>query len=119
MTRKSKKAAAMWTESLDREAVHEALEEACVDAYGQDEEHSGLLAVIQVELEFPFNALVIGETVQVVGMDYPEDDSLGLDLVIERNGKRYPIDARSVDLVPPFPDGHLYLAAYLAWKRNQ
>jgi hypothetical protein len=42
----------------------------------------------------------------------------GLDLVVERNGQRHRIEARSVNLLPPFPDGHLYLAAYLDWRRR-
>jgi hypothetical protein len=34
-----------------------------------------------------------------------------------RNGQRHRIEARSVDLLEALPDGHLYLAAYLMWKR--
>jgi hypothetical protein len=60
---------------------------------------------------------VVGETVTVVDMEWPENDEFGLDLVIERNGQRHRIEARSVNLLPPFPDGLLYLAAYLDWRR--
>jgi hypothetical protein len=51
-------------------------------------------------------------------IEWPEDDEFGLDLVCERAGKRHRVEARSVELIPPLPDGHLYLAAYLAWKRT-
>ncbi len=54
----------------------------------------------------------------MVDVESPENDSLGLDLVCEYKGQRHRIDARSVDLLPPLPDGHLYLAACLTWKRG-
>jgi hypothetical protein len=106
-----------WHEELDAQRVGQALEEATVDCHDQHEQHSGLLTVIQDELAFPFPAVVLGERVSVVGMEWPEADEFGLDLVCERNGKQHRVEARSVDLVKPFPDGHLFFAAYLAWKR--
>jgi len=118
MTRKQKSGNGKWTDRLDPKAVRVALEEATVDAYDQDERHSGLLTMIQEQVEFPFRARVLGEEVDVVDMEWPEDDPFGLDLVCEHAGKRYRIEARSVDLVPPLPDGHLYIAAYLAWKQT-
>jgi hypothetical protein len=50
-------------------------------------------------------------------MEWPENDEFGLDLVCERNGVKHRIEARSVELLEPLPKGHLFLAAYLAWKR--
>jgi hypothetical protein len=119
MPRKSKSAPRKWTDKLDEAEVNEAMDEACVDAYGEDEQHSGLLTMIEDEVEFPFPAMVLGEEVEVVDIEWPQDDPFGLDLVCQRGGKRYPIEARSVELLAPFPEGHLYLAAYLAWKRNR
>ena len=106
----------LWTDGLDKADVEQALEDATVDAYGDEEQHTGLLTAIQDELEFPFQVQVLGETVTVVDMEWPENDEFGLDLVVERNGQRHRIEARSVNLLPPFPKGHLYLAAYLDWK---
>jgi hypothetical protein len=105
-----------WTDGLDKADVEQALEDATVDAYGDDEQHTGVLTAIQDELEFPFQVQVLGETVTVVDMEWPENDEYGLDLVVERNGHRHRVEARSADLLPPFPKGHLYLAAYLDWK---
>ena len=68
-------------------------------------------------LNFPFSAKVLGDVVTVVAIELPEDSEFGLDLVIERNGEQHRIDARSVELIKPFPDGHLTLAAYLQWRR--
>lgn len=96
--------------------MREALEEATVDAYGDDEQHTGLLTMIQDQVEFPFRGVVLGEEVDVVDMEWPDDDPFGLDLVCERGGKRYRIEARSVELIEPLPEGYLYIAAYLGWK---
>jgi len=106
-----------WTQELDAEAVEAAREEATVDAYGEDEQHSGLLTAIGDELQFPFSAQVLGATVTIVDMEWPKNDGFGLDLIVERNGERHRIAARSVELLKPLPAGHLFLAAYQAWKR--
>jgi hypothetical protein len=97
--------------------VQEALEDATVDAHDEYEQHSGLLTMVEQEVAFPFRAQVLGEEVDIVEMEWPEDDEFGLDLVCERGGKQDRIEARNVELIPPLPAGHLYLAAYLAWKR--
>lgn len=118
MPSREKSASRKWTDQLDQKEVQEALEEATVDAYDPDEQHTGLLTMIQDQVDFPFRAAVLGEEVDVVDMDWPEDDPFGLDLVCERGGKQYRIEARCVELIEPLPDGHLYIAAYLDWKRR-
>ncbi len=114
---KSKSGSGKWTDGLDPKKVDEALEDATADAHDEDERHAGLLDAVQDEVVFPFRARVLGEEVDVVDMAWPEGDEFGLDLVSERGGKRHRIEARSVELIPSLPDGHLYLAAYLEWKR--
>ncbi len=105
-----------WTRALDDADVSAALEDATVDAYGESEEHSGLLTLIEDELQFPFRARILGEEVSIVGMEWPDDDSFGLNLICETGRKKYLVEARSFKLIAPFPKGHLYLAAYLEWK---
>ena len=106
-----------WIDGLDPEAIDEARENACVDAYDEYEQYVGFITAMEEELSFPFSAKVLGDVVTVVAMEWPENSEFGLDLVIDRNGDKHPIDARSVELVKPFPDGHLTLAAYLQWRR--
>ena len=117
MPAKSRTRSKRWWEKLDEQAVRDALEDATVDAHDEDEQHSGLLTLIQEELQFPFCAKVLGDDVEIVDMEWPEDDEYGLDLVCDRNGQRHRVEARSVDLPKTPPEGHLYLAAYLMWKR--
>jgi len=89
-----------------------------VDAYGEHEQYTALLTVIEDELAFPFKARVLGEEVAVVGMAWPDDDAFGLDLICEHNGKEHAIDARSVEPLKPWPKSLACLAAYLAWKKH-
>ena len=106
-----------WIDALDPDAIEEARENACVDAYDEHEQYVGFITAMEEELTFPFSAKVLGDVVTVVSMVWPENSEFGLDLVFERNGGRQQIDAQSVELVPPLPDGHLTLAAYLQWRR--
>jgi hypothetical protein len=46
----------------------ELIEEATVDCYNEDEEHSGLLTMVQDNVVCPFRAKVIGEDVTVVDL---------------------------------------------------
>lgn len=102
---------AKWYQQLDRDAVNEAFKEATVDANGDDEQLSGLFYAIAEEATFPWQGSVLGDTVSIVGAEMPDNDRLGIDLVIEKNGKQTRIEARSVEVLPPYPEGHLYLAA--------
>lgn len=107
-----------WMDSLGDAEIQEAMEEACVDANDEHEQCSGLTTIAMEELEFPFPAKVLGETVSVVGAASPKYDTLGLDLVVEHKNKRYAIATGSVELTEPLPEGQLHLAAYLHWRGN-
>lgn len=116
--RSSKKSTATsWINQLDPDEINDAREEALVDAFGDYEQHSAFLTALEDVLVFPFSAMVLNEKVSVVAMKWPKDDEFGLDLVIERDSEKHRMDARFVELVEPFPDGHLTLAAYLKWRR--
>lgn len=82
-----------------------------MDVYGDYEQHIGFMTALGDELLFPLKAKVMGETLQVTGMEWPENDEFGLDLLVDRNGETHRMDVRSVAPVEPFPDGHLTLAA--------
>jgi hypothetical protein len=108
-----------WIKHVDPDDVATAYDEATTDAYGDHEQHTGLLTAIEDELCFPFKAKVIGQPVKIVGMQWPDDDEFGLDMIVENDdGRQYPVATRSVEILRPFPDGIQYLAAYLDWRRR-
>ena len=109
---------AKWYHQLNRDAVNEAFEDATVDANGVNDQLTGLFYTIAEDMEFPFQGSVLGDIVSILDVEMPDNDRLGIDLVIEKNGKQSRIEARSVEVLPPYPEGHLYLAAYLFWKER-
>jgi hypothetical protein len=46
------------------------IEEALVDAYGEDEQHGAFLVMLEDRVARPFTALVVGEGVEVRGFDW-------------------------------------------------
>ena len=69
-------------------------------------------------MAFPWQASVLGDTAIFVGTEMPDNDRLGIDLVVEKNRNQSRIEARSVEMLQPYPEGHLYLVAYLLWKER-
>lgn len=108
-----------WIEGFDESEIRAAIEEACVDCYGPGEQSTGLFHTIADELAFPFSATVIGEVVEVLSVTSCEFDSLGVDVIVRRNGNEYTVAATSITPADPLPGGAVFLAAYLDWKRNQ
>lgn len=45
--------------------LEELIDEATIDCFGEDEEHTGLLTMIEEYVVCPFRAKVIGESVEV------------------------------------------------------
>jgi hypothetical protein len=52
-----------------KKRLQELIEEATTDCYDEDEEHAGLLTMIEDHLVCPFRAKVIGKEVAVVGLE--------------------------------------------------
>jgi hypothetical protein len=106
----------VWWKENSSEAINEAFQEGTVDAYDEHEQCMSLFNVIDEELEFPFDAILAGDVVSIVGIEQSEHDSLGLDLVFEKGSKRHAVAARSFELTNELPEGQIFLAAYLDWK---
>ena len=99
-----------WVRLLDAAAIEAAWDDAVVDAYDDDEQWSGIMNAIENDLQFPFSAKVMGLEVSVVGAEQPQVGR-GLDLIVELNGQKHRIEARSVGLLPPLPAGRR------SWRR--
>ena len=103
--------------NTNSERLAELIEEATIDCYGSEEQHTGLLTMIDDEVDCPFKAKVIGETVDVTGFEWPKS-GYGLIAVCERKGKQYKVDITSLEWVKPYPEGFEWIEAYLAWREN-
>jgi len=101
----------------DRERLRALIEEATVDCYGEDEQHSGLVTMIEEEVVCPFRAKVIGEEVEVTDFEWPKE-GYGLYAVCTRKGKKHKVDVNSLEWVKPYPEGFQWIEAYLAWREG-
>lgn len=103
-----------WLSKCDPAEIEDAYEEATVDCYG-DEQASGLIDMAIQELVFPFDAVVLGQRVEVVDAAPSRNAAWGVDLIVKSGKKQFSISASSIEFCEPFPEGHLYLAALLVW----
>ncbi len=101
----------------DRARLAALIDEATIDCYGEEEQHSGLLTMIEDNVECPFQAKVIGEKVVVTGFEWPKA-GYGLFAVCERGARKYQVDINSLEWVKPLPEGFEWIEAYQAWREG-
>ncbi len=101
----------------DPERLQELIEEATVDAYGEDEQHTGLLTMIGDNVVCPFKAKIIGEEVKATAFEHPES-GYGLKVMCRYKGETYPIDITSLEWIDPLPEGFEWIEAYFEWLKG-
>lgn len=101
----------------NRPQLKALIDEATVDCYGEEEQHAGLLTMIEDNVVCPFKAKVIGETVTVSGFEWPQA-GYGLFALCERKGKSHRVDVNSLEWIEPRPEGFEWLEAYLLWREG-
>jgi hypothetical protein len=56
-------------DKIDKKELDKMIEEATVDCYNEDEAFTGILYTLADNLSFPFKAKVMGESVEIIGID--------------------------------------------------
>jgi hypothetical protein len=92
-------------------AIEAMIEEATVDAYGDDEQLTGLFTMIEDHLAVPF-ATASGVEVNVRKVELTADS---IDGVCTRGRHRQRIDLLDLPLPTPAPDGAGWIDAYRHW----
>jgi hypothetical protein len=93
------------------------IEEATVDAYGESEQATAFLTVLEEYLALPCGATVLGETVVVEKIDLSGADELIA--ICRRRGKRQKVRLLDLELPVPRPKGAEWVAAYHRWARRR
>ena len=89
------------------------IEEATVDAYGEEEQATGWFTMFEEHLELPFETKVLGTDVTVVRIDLSEDNRI---VAICAHGReRQAISVADLLLPTPRPVGCEWIAAYRHW----
>ena len=111
---KRQRTARSWPPSPGR--LDALIEEATVDAYGESEQATAFLTMLDEYLALPFGATVLGEATVVEKIDLSADELIA---ICRRRGKRQKV--RLVDLVLPVPrpKGAEWVAAYHRWSRRR
>ena len=97
---------------LSDEELDALVEEATVDAYGDDEHLSGFAVMIGDNLEVPFETTVLGVTVTVRKITQTES---GIVADCVRDGHHQAISVLDLPLPEPPPKGAQWIAAYRRW----
>jgi hypothetical protein len=99
----------------DPAALDALIEEATVDAYGEDEQLTGIFTMIEESLAVPFTTTVLGVEVSVVGVDLAEDGRVVARCA--RGSVRQEIGILDLPLPEPAPEGSQWIEAYRYWTR--
>ena len=97
---------------LSKADLGELVEEAVVDAYGEDEQLAGFFAVIEENLVLPFTTMVLGVEVTVEGIDLRD---CGIAAICVRGAHRQLIAICDLPLPAPSPPGSEWIRAYGHW----
>jgi hypothetical protein len=99
--------------ALGRAELEAMVDEATVDAYGEDEQLTGLFTMIEENLALPFNATVLGVEVTVRGVDLGQDGRIVA--LCPRGPDRHRIGILDLPMPTPAPGGAEWIEAYRHW----
>lgn len=102
--------------SLSKAKLEALIEEAIVDAYGEEEQKVGLLTMMQEHLALPFSVSILGVEAIVEKVDMTRDGRVVA--VCQRNGVRQKIEILDLPLPTPGPVGAEWIAAHNYWHRG-
>ena len=102
--------------SLSKAKLEALIEEAVVDAYGDEEQTVGFFTMIEEHLALPFSVSIMGVEAVVEKVDRSRDGRIVA--VCRRDGVRQRIEILDLPLPKPTPAGAEWIAAYSHWRRG-
>jgi hypothetical protein len=99
---------------LSKTDLDAMIEDATVDCHDEEEQLTGLAAMLEDQLQVPFSTVVLGVTVTVTGVTHA---SHGLLADCARGRHRQAIHLADLPLPDPPPEGAEWIAAYRHWAR--
>ena len=97
---------------LSKADLDELVEEAIVDAYGEDEQLAGFYTMIEENLALPFTTMVLGVEVTVESFDLTD---CGIVAICARGVHRQSIAILELPLPASPPPGSEWIRAYGHW----
>jgi hypothetical protein len=101
---------------LSKAKLEALIEEAVVDAYGDEEQTGGFFTMIEEHLALPFSVSILGVEVIVEKVDMTRDGRIVA--LCRRDSVRQGIEILDLPLPKPVPAGAEWIAAYSHWRRG-
>ena len=102
--------------SISKSRLKELIEQAIVDAYGEEEQVGGFFTMLEEYLALPFRVKVLGVDADVEKVAMTPDGQI---VAICRRGKtRQNIPILDLPLPTPAPAGVEWIVAYRHWRRG-
>jgi hypothetical protein len=102
--------------SLSKARLKELIEQAIVDAYGEEEQAGGFFTMIEEHLAWPFAVKVLGVDADVEKVDMTLDGQIVA--ICRRCKTRQKIPNLDLPLPTPAPAGVEWIVAYRHWRRG-
>jgi hypothetical protein len=102
--------------SLSKARLEALIEEAVVDAYGDEEQTGGFFTKIEEHLAMPFSVSILGVEAVVEKVEMTRDGRIVA--VCKRNGVKQRIEILDLPLPKPLPAGAEWIVAYSHWRRG-
>ena len=103
---------------MDEVRVRELLEEVTVDCYGEEEQFVGVMYAIDEHLNYPLRARVLGELVEVVGLDDRQSGlRRGMVARVRKGDIEHTISLGDLAFVDPDPESAEWLEVHHHWVR--
>ena len=96
--------------------LEKLIEEAVVDAYGEEEQVGSFLTIMEEHLALPFSTNIFGADVVVERVDMTRDGQIVA--ICRRDKTRQKIGILDLPLPTPAPGGAEWIAAYRRWRRG-
>jgi hypothetical protein len=96
------------------------IDEAMVDAYDEEEQFMGMVYTLEEHLNFPFQAKVMGDVVEVVGIDDRRSDlRRGIMAKARKGGKEHAFPLSELEPLAPDETTAEWLEAYRYWLSKE
>jgi hypothetical protein len=102
--------------SFSKAKLEKLIEEAVVDAYGEEEQVGGFFTMMEEHLALPFSANILGVDVVVEKVDMTRSGRIVA--ICRRDKSRQKIEILDLPLPAPAPAGAEWIAAYRHWRRG-
>jgi hypothetical protein len=102
--------------SLSKARLKALIEEAVVDAYGDEQQTGGFFTMIEEHLALPFSVSILGVVAVEEKVDMTRDGRIVA--VCRHDGVKQRIEILDLPLPKPIPAGAEWIAAYSHWRRG-